>query len=66
MKQLPQVKVHQAIYVPKLLVPLNIENLANKQLQERTGVDRQFYLKKRPFDPRLVFFGVTYVGAMLN
>lgn len=52
-KLLPSVEVKQNIFVPKLLEPLTISDLANKIVKEKPGANKeaQFLLKQHKYDP---------------
>ncbi len=57
-KILPSVKIKQVIYVPKMLEPLTIADLANKVVKDRAGSkkDVRFLLKQYKYDPELAFY----------
>ena len=49
-KVLPSVKTKQVIYVPKLLEPLTIPDLAHKVIKIKDAVDSSFVIKQKKYD----------------
>ena len=51
-RSLPPVRNHHIIYVPKMLHPLTVEDLANKRILKREDVEPEFFLRKKGYDPK--------------